>query len=60
MRLQRLTGLQRQELEEEHADLQQKIREYRRILSDEENVIALIRADMELLKERHPDAAPDR
>jgi len=54
MRLQRLTGLQRQELEEEHEQLQVKIREYRRILSDEKNVIALIHGDMELLRERHP------
>ena len=54
MRLQRLTGLQRLELEEEHEDLLGRIREYRRILSDEKNVIALIRGDMEQLKERHP------
>lgn len=56
MRLQRLTGLQRLELEREHEELLEKIREYRRILSDEKNVIALIEADMELMKERHPDA----
>jgi DNA gyrase subunit A len=54
MRLQRLTGLQRKELEYEHEDLQARIAEYRRILSDEKNVIAIIRSDMEELKKRYP------
>jgi DNA gyrase subunit A len=52
MRLQRLTGLERQELEDEHARLTAEIAEYRRILSDEKNVAALIRQDMEQLAER--------
>jgi DNA gyrase subunit A len=54
MRLQRLTGLQRRELEEEHEELRARIAEYQRILSDERNVVALVRADMEALRERHP------
>ena len=55
MRLQRLTGLERQELEDEHARLTAEITEYRRILSDEKNVAALIREDMVQLEERFPE-----
>jgi len=55
MRLQRLTGLQRRELEEEHESLQGEIREYRRILSDEANVVALIAEDMKALQAQHGD-----
>ncbi|MFV1958625.1 MAG: DNA gyrase subunit A, partial [Planctomycetota bacterium] len=54
MRLQRLTGLQRLELEREHEDLEGRIREYRRILSDEKNVLALIEEDMAQIKARYP------
>jgi DNA gyrase subunit A len=54
MRLQRLTGLQRQELEAEHADLQGKIEEYRAILSDERFVLQIVEADMLELMERYP------
>ncbi len=53
MRLQRLTGLQRQELEQEHEALQAQIAEYRRILSDEANVRAIVRQDMLDLKQQH-------
>ncbi len=53
MRLQRLTGLQRQELEAEHAQLQERITEYQRILADEGEIIRIIREDMALLKERY-------
>ncbi len=53
MRLQRLTGLQRQELEAEHAELQAKIAEYKKILGDAGEVIRIIREDMALLKERY-------
>jgi DNA gyrase subunit A len=54
MRLQRLTGLQRRELDAEHEDLQARIAEYERILSDEKNVRAIIEADMLELKKRYP------
>ena len=56
MRLQRLTGLQRQELEAEHEKLNAEIAEYERILSDEANVRAIIREDMEAMKARFPQA----
>ena len=55
MRLQRLTGLQREELEAEHGALQAEIAEYRRILSDEKHVLALIRDEMVQLGKRYPD-----
>ena len=53
MRLARLTGLQRQELEAEHEALLEEIGEYSRILSDEKNIIAIIREDMDELRERY-------
>jgi DNA gyrase subunit A len=53
MRLQRLTGLQRKELEEEHQQLLREIAEYRQILSDERFVLQIIEEDMQELKERY-------
>ncbi len=54
MRLQRLTGLQRQELEAECADLELRIAEYTTILEDPKEVEAIIREDMEQIKARYP------
>ncbi|MDJ0974983.1 MAG: DNA gyrase subunit A [Planctomycetota bacterium] len=54
MRLQRLTGLQRQELEAEHEKLQAEIAEYQRILGDEQNILQIVREDMDELKARFP------
>lgn len=54
MRLQRLTGLQRLELEEEHESLQARISEYRRILSSEENILAIVEEDMERIRTQYP------
>jgi len=56
MRLQRLTGLQRLELEAEHADLQEKITDYKRILGDPQEIVEIIRTDMAHIKERYPVA----
>ena len=56
MRLQRLTGLQRIELEAEHADLQTRITDYRDILARDERVTNIIREDMAHIKERFPVA----
>jgi len=53
MRLARLTGLQRRELEEEHAQLQAQIAELRAILGDEAKVVAVIAADLESLRTRY-------
>jgi DNA gyrase subunit A len=53
MRLQRLTGLERKQLEEEHARLMEEIAEYRAILGDERLVLQIIEEDMAELKKRH-------
>jgi DNA gyrase subunit A len=55
MQLQRLTGLERKGLEEEHAELLGKIKEYRSILADERLVLQMIEEDMAELKARHKD-----
>ncbi len=46
LRLQRLTGLERKRIEEEFADLQERIAELRSILGDESRVDALIREEL--------------
>ncbi|MDA1194625.1 MAG: DNA gyrase subunit A [Planctomycetota bacterium] len=56
MRLQRLTGLQRQELERENEDLEQKIAGYKTILGDPRQVEAIIREDMATIRSRYPVA----
>ncbi len=56
MRLQRLTGLQRQELEKEHEELNAKIANYNKILGDEQEIIEIIRSDMAELRKRFPVA----
>ncbi len=46
LRLARLTGLARKEIEEEHADLQERIGELRAILSDEARIDGVIREEL--------------
>jgi DNA gyrase subunit A len=46
LRLQRLTGLERKRIEDEFADLQERIAELRAILSEEARVDALIREEL--------------
>jgi DNA gyrase subunit A len=46
LRLQRLTGLERKRIEDEYADLQERIAELRAILSDEARIDALIREEL--------------
>jgi DNA gyrase subunit A len=46
LRLQRLTGLERKRIEDEFADLQERITELRAILSDEARIDALIREEL--------------
>ncbi|MDR3077477.1 MAG: DNA gyrase subunit A [Planctomycetota bacterium] len=55
MRLSRLTGLQRKELQDEHADLVRKIADYRAILADRELVTAIIREDCRELMDKYGD-----
>ncbi|MCS7463124.1 DNA gyrase subunit A [Paenibacillus doosanensis] len=55
MRLQRLTGLEREKIEEEYAELQQKIAEYKAILADEQLVLAIISTELNEIKEKFGD-----
>lgn len=56
MRLSRLTGLQRKELEDEYAELVKKIADYRAILANRDLVTAIIREDCLELIEKYGDA----
>ncbi len=56
MRLSRLTGLQRKELEDEYAELIKKIADYRAILANRELVTAIIREDCLELIDKYGDA----
>jgi DNA gyrase subunit A len=51
LRLARLTGLARKEIEDEHADLQERIAELRAILGDPARIDALIREELLEIKE---------
>ena len=55
MRLQRLTGLERDKIEEEYNALQILITELRAVLADEEKLIEIIREELLELKERYAD-----
>jgi DNA gyrase subunit A len=55
MRLQRLTALERGKILQEHAELQEKIRELEGILADEAKVRAIIKQEMLDIKERYGD-----
>jgi DNA gyrase subunit A len=53
MRLQRLTGLEREKIEAEYRDLIKLIKELRALLGDPKKVMALIRSDLTEIKERY-------
>ncbi len=55
LQLQRLTGLEREVLETEHAGLLAKIRDYKAILADERLVLQMIEEDTAELKARHKE-----
>ncbi|WP_240415800.1 DNA gyrase subunit A [Paenibacillus periandrae] len=55
MRLQRLTGLERDKIEEEYAELLKKIAEYKAILGDEQLVLAIISTELNEIKEKFGD-----
>ncbi|WP_282033540.1 DNA gyrase subunit A [Metabacillus indicus] len=55
MRLQRLTGLEREKIEEEYQSLVQLIAELKAILADDEKVLEIIREELEEIKERFND-----
>ena len=55
MRLRRLTGLERDKIENEYNDLIAYIAELEEILADEEKLVALVREELTELKERYGD-----
>ncbi|GMV93008.1 MAG: DNA gyrase subunit A [Candidatus Hydrogenedentota bacterium] len=56
MRLRRLTGLEREELEKEYADLLKQIEMFRQILSSEKTILAEVRKEILAVKEKYGDA----
>jgi DNA gyrase subunit A len=52
MRLRRLTGLERRKIEEELADLLERIDYYKRVLADEHLVLEIIKDEMEEIKQK--------
>jgi len=56
MRLRRLTGLERDELEKEYADLLKEIERLRNILSSERTIKAEVRKEILQVKEKYGDA----
>ncbi|MEH6938468.1 DNA gyrase subunit A [Bacillus sp. JJ664] len=55
MRLQRLTGLEREKIEEEYQELIKLIAELKAILADEERVLEIIREELTQLKDQYND-----
>ncbi|MBD2848032.1 DNA gyrase subunit A [Paenibacillus sp. IB182496] len=55
MRLQRLTGLERDKIEAEYAELLRKIAEYEEILANERLILGIISEELNELKERFGD-----
>ncbi len=55
MRLQRLTGLERQKVKDELRELQAKIKEYKEILGDSDRVLAIVKDELEGMKNKYGD-----
>lgn len=55
MRLQRLTGLEREKIEAEYQELMQKIAEYREILANESLVLQIISNELQEIREKYSD-----
>jgi len=55
MRLQRLTGLEQEKVERDYRETQEKITDYRHILSHEERVLEIIKQDVLEMKEKFGD-----
>lgn len=60
MRLQRLTGLEREKIESEYKELQQKIAELRAILADEQKIRGVVRDELKEIKEKYADPRRSR
>ncbi|MDG5789396.1 DNA gyrase subunit A [Evansella sp. AB-P1] len=55
MRLQRLTGLERDKIESEYQELVEKIKELKAILADDEKVLEIIREELTDIRDRYND-----
>lgn len=55
MRLQRLTGLEREKIDSEYSELKKLIDELRAILADDEKVLEIIREELTEIKEKYND-----
>ncbi|MFO8110004.1 MAG: DNA gyrase subunit A [Thermoplasmata archaeon] len=55
MRLRRLTGLEREKLQDEYEELQEKIKDYRDILRSEERVLGIIKDELRELADKYGD-----
>ena len=55
MRLRQLTGLEREKLENEYAELQAKIKEYKAILGDEKILLGVVRDEVEAIGSKYRD-----
>ena len=55
MQLGRLSGMERDKIEEEYNQLMEKISEYKKILSDEKLVLDIVREDLLKIKEKYGD-----
>ncbi|GBF11449.1 DNA gyrase subunit A [Tepidibacillus sp. HK-1] len=55
MRLQRLTGLEREKIENEYQELMAKIAELRAILADEQKILTIIREELIEIKDKYND-----
>ena len=55
MRLRALTGLEREKLEAEYAELMQKIEEYKAILADRKLLLGVIRKEIIIIRDKYGD-----
>lgn len=55
MKLQRLTGLEREKIEQEFQDLERKIKEFKEILADDEKIYGIMKQELEEVKEKYND-----
>ena len=55
MRLRALTGLEREKLEQEHAELLKRIEEYKAILADRKLLLGVIKTEITLISDKYGD-----
>ncbi len=55
MKLQRLTGLEREKIEQEFQELERKIKEFKEILADDEKIYDIMKQELKEVKEKYND-----